>query len=467
MPSNEFISRPEKPFSSSPLQCLTEQVRRERKRENWFNIFKFVLGVFCLVLLVSGTTAVLRPSNTLTELSYENDAANDSQFFFEAISVFFWWTVCELSFVLVLALIALAVSFLTKFVIFFWSFILYFWAEMWTVRQRTLLTLLQTAAETNTPFAEIIRAYASGCYSSRFRSRLERFAAMLEQGHSLDEAIKRDPGLFRYDVICMLLGGNDPATLRSMESSINDERDSSPARSMSIIRVTYLFTILAVFFLAFFFIMFSIVPKFEETFKDFDTDLPFLTRQGISAANLFITYYYLSGPFVLLAATLFVVFFIVQTGVVVWRPPFLRRMFRDTDSAKLLRILSVGLKQNLPISRILPIYRSAVPSDYLRFKAFRVENDIEKGRSWTESLRRQRIVSAAEASLLETAERTGNLPAVLHQLSGSKERSQLRKDDLTSKLVFIPCILAFVAVVGVFVVAMFLPLTVLTNAMSQ
>ncbi|GHT40207.1 type II secretion system protein GspF [Planctomycetales bacterium] len=407
------------------------------------NILKFVVGSFCVFLVFCGLTVALglnNPNNVLLLL-----------------------------FVFVVAPFFLVIYFVSQFALLFWPFILYFWAGIWIVRQRTLLTLVQTAAETKTPLAEMIHAYASGCYSSRFRARLERFAAILEQGHSLDEAISRDSGLFRYDIVSMLrLGGNDPATLRSMESSMSEDRDYSPIRSMSIVRVAYLFSIVGWLFLFVGFVMLKIVTAFHKIFLDFDISLPWLTRLVVDTSSYFVSYYwYLCSPLVWLAVILYILLLITQTGIIVLRPPLFRRMFREADSAKMLRILSVGLKQNLPISFILQVYRYAVPSAYLRRKAFRIENDVESGRLWTESLMRQRIVSAAEASLLETAGRTDNLSAVLHQLSGSKERSQHRKDDLASKLIFISCLLALAAVVGVIAIAMFLPVIKLTNALSH
>jgi type II secretory pathway component PulF len=55
---------------------------------------------------------------------------------------------------------------------------------------------------------------------------------------------------------------------------------------------------------------------------------------------------------------------------------------------------------------------------------------------------------------------------MLEQLAIGKERAQLRRDDLTSKLIFIPCLMGMAAVIGVFVIAMFLPLTHLIKALT-
>jgi type II secretory pathway component PulF len=97
----------------------------------------------------------------------------------------------------------------------------------------------------------------------------------------------------------------------------------------------------------------------------------------------------------------------------------------------------------------------------------KIQDAIERGRDWIDSIRRVGFISGPEASLLHSAERTGNTATVLDQLAQSKERLQIRKDDLFSKLAFIPLIFLLGTVVGVFVIAMFMPLITLISSLSK
>lgn len=442
MSSTEPIQTPKNTSSHIRLRILMENVRRMRRRENWANVGKFFLvylGILFIVWLLAVAFRLAEPP--------------------EAGMVVL---------ALGIGLFSMAIDFLIKFIVCFWPFLLYFWACAWAVRRRTLLSLIQASIETKTPLAEMIRAYACDCYSSRFRKRLERFANVLEQGHSLGQAIEWDRGLFPYDVVGMLhLGGDDPAALRSMEATAKEERDYSPIRSMSIVRLVYFFSVLAFFLPVVTFILYAIIPKFEAIFVDFDTELPAMTVCVIALSNWFVKYGFLIlGQLIPIAVLLAVVFLIIQTNIVVWRPPFLRRVFRETDSSRMLRLLSVGMKHNATIPQILHVYRKVVPSSYLKRQALRMEQSIEKGRGWIEVLKKRRMVNGPEASLLETARRTGNTASVLEQLAVSKERSQLRKDDLTSKLVFIPSMLGLGLIIGFFVIALFLPLVKLITTLS-
>jgi type IV pilus assembly protein PilC len=354
-----------------------------------------------------------------------------------------------------------------NFIILFWPFLLYFWANVVVVRQRTLLSLIQTALETGTPLPNMIRAYAAGCCWWWYAARLERFAAALDTGSSLEEAVRNNRGLFRYDVAGMIrLGSDKPETLRAVEDIAQDERDFAMFRTSQTVRVVYL-CMLAVYMMMIMMFMFtSVVPQFEKIFKDFDTSFPQLTLFVIAASWWLVKYWYVFVPFVWLGGLFFLTYLILQTNIAIFRPFGFRRIFRNTDAAKFLMIFATGIRHRFPIPSILEMYCLTVPSAYLRRKGAKIQTTIEKGRDWIDAVRRAGFVSGPEASLLQTAERTGNTAAVLDQLARSKERSQIREDDLVSKMVFIPLVFVLGAVVGVFAVGMFLPIVKLITSLS-
>jgi type IV pilus assembly protein PilC len=214
------------------------------------------------------------------------------------------------------------------------------------------------------------------------------------------------------------------------------------------------------------FVFLQIVPQFKSIFLDFDVDLPAMTVVVISASNVFAMYWYLAAPFVLLLVTAAIVYLILQTNAVAFRPIGMRRIFRSTDSAKFLRVFAVGVRHRFPIPTILERYRWAVSSDYLRKKGVKIQTLVEQGGVWIDAVRRAGFVSRPEASLLRSAERTGNLATVLDQLAQSKERSQIRKDDFYSKMAFIPLVFLLGAIIGTFVIAMFIPLLTLITTLS-
>jgi len=422
-----------------PNIALLQETRSRRYGENVANVFK-LFGIVVLSLVVAYILIILAAPHRIWELTGV------------AAMITLWFLV---------GAFYVAVS----MVITFWPILLYIFASMKSAQQWTLLSLLQTSIETGKPLQDIIRAYAAGG-SGWNTARLNRFADALESGYSLDAAIREHRGLFRYDVASMVRLGDSPETLRSLEAVAQDERDFAAIRTYTIFRVIYLCSIVLWMLgpITFFFV--NIIPAFESIFQDFDTSMPALTTAVISAGNTFAMYSFLAVPFMLLAGLFVLAFLILQTNAVTFRPIGMRRIFRSTDSAKFLRVFAVGVRHQFSIPAILERYRWIVPSDYLRKKGVKIQKWVEQGGDWIDAVRRAGFVSGPEASLLKSAQRTGNTATVLEQLAQSKERSQIRKDDLFSKLVFIPLVFLLGGVIGTFVVGMFMPLLELITSLS-
>jgi len=416
---------------------ILREVKVSRRREEVWNTFKF-FGIVCLVLILGGCAVVLAEPVRGPEIVAAFAVAC-------LVSVF---------------------DFVLTFVLVFWPFLLYFWGNVQMMRQQIFLSLIQAALETNTPLQSIIHTYASGC-SRRYARRLNKFADALDAGRSLDEVLRDSGGLLRYDVAGIIrFGDNAPETLRSIETVAQDEKDFSAIKSLTFVRIAYLCTLGGSLLMVALFLLTKIIPQFEKIFCDFGTVLPSLTVFVIALSNTCCSYWYFTVLFLWFAVLVLVVYLILQTNVVIFRPPGFRRMFRSTDAAKFLMVFAVGIRHRFPIPAIVKMYAWTVPSQYLRRKGLKIQAMVENGGDWIDAVCRSGFVNTPEASLLRSAERTGNTAAVLDQLAQSKERSQMRKDDLLSKFTFISLIFLAGIIIGTFVIAMFLPLITLITALT-
>jgi len=421
------------------ISLLLREAQTRRRRENFLNACKFI-GILCLALVIFWIAMLHADTNCANETA-ESFAGFIIALLFFTLLCAFW------------------------FILLFWPFLFYFWANVRAARQRTLLSLLQMSIETGKPLQDIVRGYAASC-SSRYAARLQRFAAALESGYSLDAAIRENRGLFRYDVAGMIRLGDSPETLRSLENVAQDERDYSAIRTTTIVRVVYLCTLVVHAMNVMCFVFIKIIPEFEKIFQDFDVQMPAMTLAFLLVSKWCVYYWYLALPFFLLLVLAVLAYLILQTNVVIFRPIGFRRMFRNTDAAKFLRVCAIGVRHRFPIPTILERYRWTVPSNYLRRKGTGIQKFVEQGGDWIDAVCRSGFIGRPEASLLKSAERTGNIATVLDQLAQSKERAQIRKDDIFSKLMFIPLIFLLGGIIGTFVVAMFIPLLELITTLS-
>ncbi|MDR1957751.1 MAG: type II secretion system F family protein [Planctomycetaceae bacterium] len=434
-------NHPEKTsLSKDRLQAILAEVKQVRSREWTGNAVKFCLLSFAaLAGSVFAMTAYL--------------PANGENFL-------------HLLFLVAIGLVTVLFGF---FVNFFLSafFSLFVWTGVCDLRKRTMHTLIQTALETKTSLAAMVRMYALECYSPLYADKLNVFAAELERGKTLSQALFVEPGLVRYDAAGIIqLGSDSGQSLRILESINSEERNRTFIRSLSIVRFYYLCSLVPYLGLVASFLICWIVPQLEKIFMDFGMRLPWVTTTVIAVSN-FLKEFWILFVLGLIALSVFLLFWILMaTGIIMLRPFGFRRLFRSADSARLLRMLSVGIGKNVPIPHVIDTYRNVTPSGYLADRALQVRQLIVNGSDWIGTLRKKKYLTAAEASLLTTAERTGNADAVLGRIAQSRELAQIDQMDFYGKMLFLPCMLAIGFFIGFFVIAMFLPLITLIQALS-
>jgi len=223
------------------------------------------------------------------------------------------------------------------------------------------------------------------------------------------------------------------------------------------IRFIYLICICVMFMQVTMFLMIWIVPKFQDIFNSFETELPLMTMIAMTLSRLIFEYWFLMFPFCMLIPLALFVYLAIQTDLLAARPFGLRRAFRNLDAARFLRLMSVGLNRNRPQGEVLSYYYRTVRSGYLARVGLWMHRKIDQGHSWIQTLYRAAMIRREEIPLLESAERTGNLPHVLEEIAFCKDQAQIRSAEWVSKILFVFCILALATLVGFFVIAFFLP----------
>ena len=334
------------------------------------------------------------------------------------------------------------------------------------LRRRLMFSLIQTAMETGTPPAEILRAHAT-VYSQPMRDKLDQLANSLENGNSLAVALSQNPDLVRYDVCGIIeLGSDEVQTLRMLEELPHDSCSYAPAEANDSFDASYLptqcfFTIAIVCFL-----MMWIVPQLSAIFADFEISLPPLTLAIIACCDFFIDYWFCLAPVIAVPLCLSIFITMLQNDKMKSRLPVLRRLFRHIDGARFLRIFGAGLKNQVPIPDSIDTYQRVVNNHYLKKIAQRINEKIRNGGDWIDAFRQAGMVTRGESRLLESAQRTGNLSVVVDQIAIGKELKHGRTGDLMNKLVTIPCLLFNGTLVGLIVIGMFLPIVELIKALA-
>ena len=102
----------------------------------------------------------------------------------------------------------------------------------------------------------------------------------------------------------------------------------------------------------------------------------------------------------------------------------------------------------------------------MRMLLRRAAGDVQDGRDWVESLYSHGLIRRADLAVLQAAERVGNLPWALREMAESNRRRFAYRLLSVVQTAFPLVIILFGAIVGFIVVALFIPLISLIQALS-
>ena len=333
-------------------------------------------------------------------------------------------------------------------------------------RQYGLMWLLTVSAERSMPLAPAIEAFARERGGS-FGRRAKRLAEMLDAGVSLPNALDRCPGLLPASALTMIRVGCETGSLaQALRRAATNHDPDEPIWAAMLGKIAYLLALPAYGVLILTFIMLKIVPSFEKIFKDFGTTLPAMTQTLIKVSYFAINYWFLLLPLYLLGLFLLVYLAMRYFGWIVWDLPGMGRFTGRLDSAEILDSLALVAGQQRPLPQGIAALAHSYPKKRIRWRLSQAEADITLGGDWCESLYRHDLIRQPELSMLQAAQRVGNLPWALTEMANSVRRRLAYRVQAAVQMLFPPVVILMGLVVLFIVVALFLPLVSLIQKLA-
>lgn len=336
-------------------------------------------------------------------------------------------------------------------------------------KQGTLLWLLTILVERGLPLADEVEALAD-TFTGNFRLRAKRLADALQYGDPLSKALLDNPGLVpQYAVTAADIGEKTGSLGHALREAAERHGRSltSPGNHHVAglllywcIVVTWLFSIVG--FLTYYF-----APRFQLIFRDFSMSLPPLTAALFDVLDNTVDYFYLLAPLVLVPLAAMLVIGAAQFRG--WDRVHLGRfgrLFLRFDTPVILRSLAgtVAARQPLEfgVERIADTHRHTTA----RRRLYEVFYAMKRGDDCWDAMQRQKLITKHERSLLQSAQRTGNLSWALSELAGSIERRTLYRIRQLGEAIQ-PILVLIVGVAVLFICAgFFLPLVHMIWALS-
>jgi type IV pilus assembly protein PilC len=221
-------------------------------------------------------------------------------------------------------------------------------------------------------------------------------------------------------------------------------------------------------------IMIFVIPKFEQIFKDFKTELPAVTKVLLVISRWFAQDY--GWAYVLFSPIAFILIIklirISDGGkyfvdAVKLKIPILGSILAKTSIARFTRTLGTLISAGVPILDAINITKETCGNEVYAKALMKVHDAIREGESMADPLRATKVCDAIVVNMVDVGEETGDLDKMLMKVADNYDSDV---DVLVGSLISIlePVMVVVLGViVGFIVVALFAPMISLIQTVSS
>ncbi|MBP7937657.1 MAG: type II secretion system F family protein [Phycisphaerae bacterium] len=335
---------------------------------------------------------------------------------------------------------------------------------------------LSTLQDAGLPILRSLRILEQQQKPGMMRAILRNVADDIEGGATLSEAMAGQPKAFDRLFCNMVAAGETGGVLDVILQRLADfleraqrlKRKVMGAMIYPVVVIAFAMGIVAG-------IMIAVVPKFEEIFKDFGTQLPGMTVILISISKWFVKGTPPGWVILLFTPVIVILLFkllrMSEAGrygvdLVLIKIPVLGNILAKSSVARFTRTLGTLLAAGVPILEAINITKETSGNEVYARALKNVHDEIREGESFANPLRAAKICDGIVVNMIDVGEETGDLDKMLIKIADNyDEEVETLVDGLVSLLEPV-MVVVLGGIVGFIVIALFLPLVSLINAVS-
>jgi type IV pilus assembly protein PilC len=323
---------------------------------------------------------------------------------------------------------------------------------------------LATLIDAGLPILRSLNVLQDQVESVIFKERIANMSRDIEQGSTLSEAMARYPRQFDALYVNMVRAGEVGGVLEAVLNKIAEFLERRAAL-VSKIRSAMVYPVVVLVFASIIvlFILWFIMPKFETIFKQLGAEMPGLTQFLIDASNTLRHSWWIPLLYLIGFIIAWVLFKRTKPGKLIidtvkLKLPIFGALFRKAAIVRFSGTLATLITSGVPILQALDIVRETSGNEVVSRAMDDVYESVKEGESIHEPLRSCQVFPPLVVHMVAIGEETGAIDQMLIKVSEAYQRDV---DDTVDALTSIlePLLIVFLgAIVGVVVIALYLPL---------
>lgn len=300
---------------------------------------------------------------------------------------------------------------------------------------------------------------------------LEQLQTDLTSGSSLAEAMQKSGQFSAYEFQSVKIGEETGRLQIILEQLSSYFTNKVKLRRQLISVFTYPSFVILITIGVLYFMLNSVVPMFEDVFKQFGQELPYLTQKIIGLSKNFSTFLMY---FILLIVGLSIYgytqrneeWFRKLTSTIVLRLPVFGPLIERIYLARMSQSMSLLLASRTPLVTTLDLVKGMIGFYPIEVALNETKQDILKGESLHSGFAKFKIFDSRMISLTKIAEEINQLDQTYERLSKQYQEDIEFKTKLIGTVIEPMIIVVIGAIVGVIMVAMYLPMFNLSNVIQ-
>ncbi|QLG46790.1 type II secretion system F family protein [Costertonia aggregata] len=285
----------------------------------------------------------------------------------------------------------------------------------------------------------------------------------LVSGHNLSEVVQEKSEFTEYEYHSLKIG-EETGTIAEVVTELGRFFAGKNEQRRNLVNaLTYPIIILITAVVVVTFMLRMVVPMFQDIFRQNKVDLPWITEVIISASDFIGTY----GWWIVFSVFLLLVFqkrfttkkwFKRRKDYLVLRLPYVGKFMKSVYLAQFTQAITLLTSSKLPVLNSIQLVGRMIDFYPLREALSQVEERIKQGKGLSDSLKGNTMFDHRMVSLVKVAEETNQTEFIFDRLNQQYNIEIQQKSKLLSTLMEPLIILIVGILVGVILVAMYLPM---------
>ena len=301
-----------------------------------------------------------------------------------------------------------------------------------------------------------------------WQALLQSIADELSEGCPFSESLKKWPAVFSPLHVSMVKTGELTGKLEVCCRQLAQQQKAQQQLSAKVKKaLRYPAIVLTLAVLVVLAMVTLVLPEFAAIYKTFNTPLPVLTQMVMGMAAFMQSY--ALALFTLLLAPLAVAWALRQNPrwqCILLHTPVMGALAKGQKLGHVFTVLSLTQQAGIPFLQGLESAEETVESQYWQGILRGVREDIEKGLPVWSSFQRAAIFTPLCVQLLRTGEMSGALDIMLANLARHHTEQTFQRAENLAALLEPVLLIVTGVIIGTLVVAMYLPIFHLGDAMS-